>query len=176
MIFKEQQVLYLFAVICIVLMVLSLMLIFLSLPGNWVILILAGLWSFFTQAAGFGWSFFALLIGLAALGELVEFLAGYFGSKRYGGTNKGSVGGMIGAVAGAILCAPFFFGLGALPGALAGSFTGTFLMEKSHGMESQAAINAAFGSTLGRFGGFVVKLGIGISMVWMCATRIWAGL
>lgn len=83
---------------------------------------------------------------------------------------------MIGAIVGAILCAPFFFGLGALPGALLGSFIGTFLMEKSGGMENDAAAKAAWGATLGRFGGFVVKLGIGISMVWMSATRILAGL
>lgn len=167
---------YLFAVICIALMVLSLMLIFLSLPGTWAILALSGLWAFLTGAPEFNWQFFALLAGLAGLGELVEFLAGYFGSKRYGGSNKGSIGGMIGAVVGAILCAPFFFGLGALPGALAGSFTGTFLMEKSCGMDSAAAAKAAYGATLGRFGGFVVKLGIGTCMVWMSATRIWAGL
>lgn len=167
---------YFLAILCIALMILSLMLIFLSLPGTWVILALVGLWGFFSGSPELTFPFFILLVGLAALGELVEFLAGYFGSKRYGGSSKGSVGGMIGAVAGAILCAPFCFGLGALPGALAGSFAGTYLMEKSGGMGSNGAIKAAYGATLGRFGGFVVKLGIGISMVWMSASRIWAGL
>lgn len=167
---------YFFAIICIALMILSLMLIFLSLPGTWVILALAGLWGFFSGAPEFHWQFFFMLAGLAGLGELVEFLAGYFGSKRYGGSNKGSVGGMIGAVTGAILCTPFFFGFGALPGALAGSFAGTYIMEKSGGMGNNGAIKAAYGATLGRFGGFVVKLGIGMCMVWMSATRIWVSL
>lgn len=168
--------LYFLAIVCIALMILSLMLIFLSLPGTWVILLLAGLWGFISGAPEFNWQFYTILAGIAGLGELVEFLAGYFGSKRYGGSNKGSIGGMIGAVVGAILCAPFLFGLGALPGALAGSFAGTFLMEKSCGMDSNDAVKAAWGATLGRFGGFVVKLGIGICMVWMSAIRIWGGL
>lgn len=167
---------YFWAIICIALMLLSLMLIFLSLPGNWCILILAGCWGFFFNSPQLGWQFFVLLVGLACFGELVEFMAGHFGAKRYGGSNKGSIGGMIGAVVGAILGAPFFFGLGALPGALAGSFAGTFIVETGCGMQGNAAVKTAYGATLGRFGGFVVKLGIGISMVWMISTRIWAGL
>ena len=168
--------LYIIAVICIILMVLSLMLIFLGLPGNWVILIITGLWAFFTSAPDFGWQFFLFLVGLAGLGELVEFFAQHYGAKRYGGSNKGSVGGMIGAIVGGILCAPLFFGFGALLGALGGGFIGCYLVEKSSGASHQAAMRASFGATLGRFGGFVVKLGIGIGMIWMIIPRMWAGI
>lgn len=168
--------LYIVAVVCIVLMVLSLMLIFLGLPGTWVIILLTGVWVFFTDAAGFGWQFFALAVSLAAFGELAEFAAGHFGVKRFGGTNKGSVGGMIGAIAGGIMCAPLFFGFGALLGALGGGFIGCFIVERCSGSPTGRAANAAFGATLGRFGGFVVKLGIGIGLIWLAAPRIWTSI
>lgn len=152
------------------------MLIFFGLPGNWVILALISAWVFFTGAEGFGWQFFALAVSLAAAGEAVEFLAGYYGAKRFGGSNAGSMGGMVGALAGAVLCAPLFFGFGALLGALAGGFTGCFIVEKGRGADSHAAASAALGATLGRFGGFVIKLGIGIGLIWISAPLIWASI
>ena len=162
-----------FAALCIALMVLSLMLVVLSLPGTWVILGLSGLWAAFKGGPGFTWQFFALMGGLAVLGEVVEFFSGHYGTKRFGGTNKGSLGGMVGAIAGAIFGAAFLFGFGALPGALLGGFAGSYLVEKGRGMESKAALRAAYGTTLGRFGGFMVKFGIGIGMVWLAAPKVW---
>jgi uncharacterized protein YqgC (DUF456 family) len=169
-------VLHLAALCCILLMILSLMLIFLGLPGTWSIVVIAALWSFFVESASFGWQFFALAVGLAGMGELVEFLASYYGAKRFGGSSKGSIGGVIGALVGGFLGAPLFFGFGALPGALAGGFTGCFLLEKIYGATSAAAASAAFGATLGRFGGFVVKLGIGIGLICLSAPLIWESL
>ena len=168
--------LYIMAVICIILMVLSLFLLFLGLPGNWLILGITALWAFFTGSPEFGWQFFALLVCLAGSGEVIEFIAGYFGTKKYGGSGKGSVGGMIGALVGGILCAPLFFGFGALLGALAGGFAGCWLVEIMCGAGNAAALRAAFGATLGRFGGFIVKLGIGIGMIWLVTPRLWAGI
>ncbi|MDL2314238.1 DUF456 domain-containing protein [Desulfovibrio sp. OttesenSCG-928-C14] len=161
------------AVIFIILMLGCLFLLLLGLPGNWVIIAFTGIWAWMHGAGMFGWQFFILIIFLAALGELVEFLAGLYMAKRYGGSNKGSLGGIIGAFAGGILCAPILFGLGALPGALAGGYLGCFVVEKLSGRKGMDAARAALGATIGRFGGFVVKLGIGISILSMSASRIW---
>jgi uncharacterized protein YqgC (DUF456 family) len=167
---------HILALLCIALMILSLMLIFLGLPGTWVIIGIVGVWAAFAAPGMFGWGFFLTIIALAALGEVMEFMAGYYGGKRFGGSSKGSIGGMIGAIAGGILCAPLFFGFGALPGALAGGFAGCFVVEKMQGVSGKDAARAAFGATLGRFGGFVVKLGIGIGIIWLSAPRIWPGV
>lgn len=167
---------YFFAVLVLVLMVLSLMLIILSLPGTWLILILAGLWSFFASAPEFTTRFFLLLGGLAALGEIIEFGAGHYGTKYFGGSTKGSIAGMVGAIIGGILGAPVLFGLGALPGALLGGFIACWIMEIIGGKGGAPAVKAAAGATLGRLGGFIAKLGIGITMIWLCASRMWAGL
>lgn len=166
---------YALAVLCMALMVASLFLLVLGLPGNWLIFGLALAWSFIS-GADFGWQFFGVLLGLALFGEAVEFAAGYFGGKRFGGTGKGSVGGIIGALALGILCAPLMFGLGALLGALAGGFLGSFLFETLHGMEANKAAKAAFGTMLGRFGGFLAKLGVGITLIVLSAPRIWLSI
>jgi uncharacterized protein YqgC (DUF456 family) len=153
-------------------MALCLPLLIFGLPGNWLLLALAGLWFFFSSAEA-GWAFFLPLIGLALAGEVLEFLMGGFAGKRFGGTGKGNLGGIIGGIIGGIFGAGFFFGLGALPGALLGAFGGSFAMEKIHGMESRPAARAALGTMLGRFGGFIIKLSIGIAIFWFCASSVW---
>ena len=164
------------AVICTVLLILALFLIILSLPGTWVILGLTGLWAAFVDGPDFTPRFFIILAALAAAGEIAEFFAGHFGAKKFGGSNKGSVGGIIGAIIGAIFCAPFLFGLGALLGALAGGFLGCWLVERNRGMPNKEALRAAFGATLGRFGGFMIKLGVGITMLVFAIPAIWASV
>ena len=165
-----------FAFGCIVLMTLSLFLIFLGLPGTWSILGIAVAWGVLTNAPDFSWPFLLFLLCLAVVGEVAEFAATYFGAKKYGGSGKGSVSGMIGAVIGGILGAPLLFGFGALFGALVGGFSGCWLVERLSGKDSAAALNAALGATLGRFGGFVVKLGVGIGMIWLIVPRLWSSL
>ncbi len=171
---------YALAVTAITLMVISLMLLMFGLPGNWVVLALAGLWELFFSAPGggpvFGWKLFLIMGGLALAGEIVEFFLGNYGAKKYGGSGKGSLGGMAGAFAGAIFGAAFLLGFGALPGALAGAFCGCFIVEKLCGKAGGPAAKAAWGAALGRFGGFVVKLGIGVTMVWISAGHMWGSV
>ncbi|MDL2307653.1 DUF456 domain-containing protein [Desulfovibrio sp. OttesenSCG-928-C06] len=163
---------YVLAVVCISVMVLCLMLLFIGLPGNWVIIGLTALWAYLSGAT-FGWQFFVILIVLGAVGEVLEFLAGSIGAKKFGGSNKGSIGGIIGAIIGGIMCAPLFFGFGALLGALGGAFIGCFIFEKLHGMATKQALSASVGTTLGRFGGFLAKLAIGMTIIVLSAPRIW---
>jgi uncharacterized protein YqgC (DUF456 family) len=162
------------AILCIALLVASLFLIIFSLPGTWVILGLTGLWAAFVDGPAFTTQFFLILAGLALLGEIAEFFAGHWGAKKFGGSNKGSMGGMIGAIIGAIVCAPILFGLGALLGALGGGFLGCWLVERHRGMANKNALRAAFGATLGRFGGFIIKLGVGVTMLVLSIPAIWA--
>lgn len=148
----------------------------LSLPANWLILALLGLWRLFhPQAPDMGTLFFVLVVGAAAVGEALEFATQTMGAKRYGSSGKGNLGGIIGAIAGAILGAPFLFGLGALFGALAGAWTGCYLLEIGHGRSRTEAAHAAKGAMMGRFLGLVLKTGVGAGIVIYAAPRIWPG-
>lgn len=167
---------YLPAIIVTLLLVLSLFLIFFSLPGTWAILIITTLWSFFFSPQGLGYGLLAILLILAVVGEVIEFAASYFGTKKFGGSNKGSIGGMVGALIGAISMAPILFGLGALVGALMGAFTGCFIVEFFRGVELVPAVRSAWGTTLGRFAGFIAKLGIGVTMLYYSLPAIWQGI
>ncbi len=149
----------------IVLLAISQLLHILSLPANWLMIGLLGLWAYLHPADHMDTTFFAITIGGAVVGEIAEFLAQSQGAKRYGSSGKGNIGGIIGAIAGAIFCAPFFFGLGALFGALGGAWGGCYLVERIQGRDNAEAVRAAKGAMLGRFLGLSIKMGIGIAIL-----------
>ncbi|WP_297218973.1 DUF456 domain-containing protein [uncultured Desulfovibrio sp.] len=144
-----------------------------GLPANWLILALVGLWQFLhPQAGDLDIWFWAMAIGLALLGEALEMGVQVINARRHGSTRGGTLAGMIGAFAGAILLAPLFFGLGALLGALLGAWLGCFLVEFLRGRPLQDALDAAFGTMMGRFLGTVCKCGVGGAIVALTARRI----
>jgi uncharacterized protein YqgC (DUF456 family) len=156
------------------LMGLVLLLNFFSLPANWMLIALAACWKYMSGSANqMDFGFFALLVGLALLGELLEFGLLALKAKKYGSSNSGLFAGLVGAIIGAILCAPFLFGLGALLGALAGAWLGCFLMELARGAGPEKAVQAAMGALVGRFLGVVCKCGIGAFILTCIARAIW---
>ena len=142
-----------------------------GLPGNWLLLGLVGVWDFLHPELRLGVGVYAVLAGLALLGELVELVAQLVGAKRYGATGRGNVGGFLGAFAGAILGAPFLFGLGALLGAVAGAYLGCYVFERQGGRDGPAARRAALGAFFGKILGFSAKVACGMVM-WVTAARV----
>jgi uncharacterized protein YqgC (DUF456 family) len=158
----------------IALMGLVLLLNFFSLPANWMLIALAAVWKYMSTAATrMDFNFFALLVGLALLGELLEFGLLALKAKKYGSSNSGMFAGLVGAIIGAIMCAPFMFGLGALLGALAGAWLGCYLMELLRGNSHEKAVQAAMGALVGRFLGTVCKCGIGAVILTCIARAVW---
>lgn len=160
------------ALLIIILMLCSLGLHIFGLPGNWVILILLIGWKFF-QPFSMTWGFVIALTAIAFIGELLEFGAQYFGGKKFGASGRGNFGAFIGAIAGAMLGAPFFFGLGALPGALIGAFAGCLIMEMSHGRSFDEAKNCAWGAFWGKAFGMTIKVSLGVWMFALSISRVW---
>lgn len=145
-----------------------------GLPANWIVLGLVALWKMVHPgAANLDVWFWVMMVGLALIGEALELGMQILKAKRYGSSSSGTFAGMIGAIAGAILLAPLFFGLGALIGALAGAWIGCFLMELFKGRPVKEALDAAFGTMMGRFLGTVCKCGAGGAMLALTAHRIW---
>ena len=146
----------------------------LTLPANWIMVSLVLAWRFVNPNPGaMDMIYFLSLIGLAALGEVIEFVAQAWGAKKYGSTNSGMLGGIIGAIAGAILGVTFLFGLGALFGALAGAWIGSYLFERLRGRTAEEAWQAAKGALFGRFFGLTIKCGIGVMMLVLTYHAIW---
>ena len=75
----------LFPTIFLVLLGFVLLLNVITLPANWIMLGLIGLWRFAYPSPGdMGVFFFAMLVGLALFGEVIEYIAQGWGSKKYG--------------------------------------------------------------------------------------------
>lgn len=111
----------LFPTIFLVLLGFVLLLNVITLPANWIMLGLIGLWRFAYPSPGdMGVFFFAMLVGLALFGEVIEYIAQGWGSKKYGSSTSGMWAGLLGALVGALAGLPLLFGLGAFIGALVG--------------------------------------------------------
>lgn len=144
-----------------------------SLPGNWAMLGLMLLWKWMHPEMSEGWGFFVLLGGIAGVGEGVQFLSQVWSVKRYGGSGRGNWGSIIGSIAGALLGAPFFFGVGAIPGAFIGAYAGGLIGELSLRRPLAEAHHSAVGALFGTFLGVVSKFGLGVLMFWLSARAVW---
>jgi len=143
-----------------------------TLPANWIVLGLILIWKMLHPEM-MTWGVFFLLVAMSGLAEIIEFLSGAYGARKYGATGKGNWGGILGAIAGAIFGAPFFLGLGAIVGSVAGAFIGCLMVEMAGKRAFAEARRAAWGAMWGRFFGLVAKVGIGVAMLAVAAPRIW---
>lgn len=140
-------------------LILSLFIIPIGLPGTWVML-----------AAGVGYSILVpnsigmfALIGttiVAVVAEIFEFtLAGKY-ARKYGGSRRAGWGAIIGGTVGAIVGVPVPL-IGPIIGAFAGSFIGALVAEFSRGTDVDAATRVAWGALVGRAVAAALKVAAG---------------
>ena len=136
-----------------------------NLPGNFVILGLSVLLGWYDSFENINIKIVVILVALALLGELVEFLVGVIGAKKYNTSNKAIIVSIIFGIAGGILFAPLFLGFGALLGAFCGAYIGALLVELLNGKSFNNSLNSAWGVFLGKIGGTFSKIIIGVIMI-----------
>lgn len=136
-----------------------------GLPGTFIILGASVLFGWYGGFSEITVRVIIILVVLALAGELIEFLLGILGSKKYESSNRAIVGSIIFGIIGAVMGAPFFFGIGAVIGAFAGAFAGAILMELSQGKKMDEAIKSGWGAFLGRVAGTISKGALGIAMI-----------
>jgi uncharacterized protein len=154
-----------FGILTIVL-ILSLVLIALGLPGMWVMIASAVVYNITTHTNAIGW-FTLISVGvLALIAEVIEFtLAGKY-ARKYGGSRRAGWGAMLGGIAGAFMGVPVPI-VGPLIGAFIGSFVGALVGELSTGSTKTGAAKAATGALVGRVVATAMKMGVG------CAIAVW---
>jgi uncharacterized protein len=140
----------------------------LGLPGNWLVVAMAaGCWWFVDpeRSSHVGLAPLIAILLVAALGELLEFIAGALGASRVGGSKRGTVLAIFGSIGGAIV--GLFFGnlipipivgpvvasllLGA-SGAFAGAVAGERWVGKDWDQSFQVGNAAFWGRLLGTVG------------------------
>jgi len=162
-----------FEILFILLLGVGLLVNIVGLPGNWVNIGLMGLWRWFHPDMPAGLWFFMLLLALAGVAELIEFWSQVVGARRYGGTRGGAWGAFLGGIAGSILMAPLFLGVGVLFGAVAGAFLGCLALEVLAGRGLAESLRASKGALWGRVFGLVAKFGAGAYILVTGAARVW---
>ncbi|MCY3019882.1 MAG: DUF456 family protein, partial [Planctomycetota bacterium] len=90
-----------------------------GLPGTFLQVIAALLLVLLSGAAKMGWLWVGVFLALALLGELLEFLSGQWGARRFGGSKWAAWGAFVGGLLG------FFLG-GLIPLPVVGSLLGSF--------------------------------------------------
>jgi uncharacterized protein YqgC (DUF456 family) len=136
-----------------------------SLPGNWLMLLGALLWSW-----GHGWNaptpkiLVAMLLLLLAA-EVIEFLGGVLGARKFGASKTAAWAAIAGAMVGALVGTPVPY-IGNLVGAVVGAFLAAWVVELLKRRPMDVATKAAIGAALGRGVGIFAKLGGGLT-VWL---------
>jgi len=161
-------VLIAYAATVVLLNLLWLVLTLVNLPGNWLMVL---------TAAGFAWwtwdrpdgPMFALAtlgaaVGLALVGELLEFLAGLAGARKAGGSKWSAalavVGGIIGGVFGFLI--PIIPPLNAILGAAIGAFAGAMTGDLIAGRRVVESLRSGEGAFVGRLLGTLGKFAVGV--------------
>ena len=155
----------------------------LTLPGNWLIAAMAACFAWVFPAGlavaevdsrpGLSWTVVGVLVCLAGLGELVEFLAGSAGAARQGASRRAMalslVAAMIGSLVGAVMMSPLLPLIGTLLGAVlggsAGAFGGAYLGEWWKGRTAAERVSVGSGALVGRLLGTMAKFLVGAVMV-----------
>lgn len=147
--------------------VLSVILIVLGLPGLWIMVATAVVYNMMVPGDPIGWVTLIAVTALAVVAEVLEFtLAGKYALK-YGGSRRAGWGAIIGGIIGAIVGFPVPI-IGPVIGAFVGSFVGAFAAELTRGSTAGDATQVAKGALIGRVVSTVLKVGIGFTIgIWI---------
>ena len=148
-------------------LVLSLVLIALGLPGLWIMIASAVVYNITTGTNAIGW-FTLVAVGILALiAEYIEFTMSAKYARKYGGSRRAGWGAMIGGMVGAFVGVPVPI-VGPLIGAFVGSFVGALAGELSVGSSKTDSARVATGALIGRAVATAMKMGVGSAIaVWL---------
>jgi uncharacterized protein YqgC (DUF456 family) len=149
---------------------------FVTLPGLWLMLITAVVYSILTHFHFIAAKTLVALLVLALAGEVVELGYSGRGAKRAGAGRRGLWGAIIGGVIGGFglsFVIPFGFPISTILGICIGTFAGATLGELSAGQTLGRSALIGLSATTGRVMGTIAKGAIGGVML---VLALWVGL
>jgi len=149
------------------LLIVASLFVYLGLGGSFIVLGLAVIYAVATGFATLTWQWLLLLLGLALLGELLEFIIGTFYVARKGATRSGVVAAFIGGLIGAFVGNGLVPVVGAVIGSFGGAFLGAVLGEFQHNRQLEPSLRVGGYAFLGRAMAMVLKHLIALVMVFL---------
>lgn len=119
----------------------------------------AFLYAIFTHFEKITWMVLLLFAVLTILSIVLENLGNVYGAKKFGATKWGIIGSIIGTGFGLYLGGPV--------GLILGPVVGTIIFEFIGGKGYRAALKSGLGNFAGFLGGSLVKILIGMAMIFM---------
>jgi hypothetical protein len=151
------------AVLLVVCCVVGLLLVPLGLPGLWVMVLGVIGYGWLTGFHAVGVATIAIVVGLALIGEVVEWWLGFWFAERYGGSRRAGWGALVGGIVGAIVGVPVPV-IGSVIGAFVGSFIGAAVFEYTRQLSAGVALRAGWGAVLGRAAAAGLKMALGLAI------------
>ena len=143
----------------------ALLLIPLGLPGTFLQVGAALVMTIASDGARMGWGWVGLFFGMALVGELIEFLSGQWGTRRFGGSRHAAWGALIGGVLGAVVGGIPIPVVGSIVMSFLGTFAGALLGEMYRQRTAAPALRVGLGAVVGRSIGVGTKLFLGVVML-----------
>ena len=139
----------------------GLLLVPLGLPGLW--LMVAGIvgYGWLTDFRSVGVATMGVALGLAFLGEIIEWWLGFRFARTYGGSRRSAWGALVGGIVGATMGVPVPI-VGSVIGAFLGSFAGAVVFEYSLSRTPGRAVRVGWGAVVGRATAAAVKIALGV--------------
>jgi uncharacterized protein YqgC (DUF456 family) len=151
------------------------LLVYLGLSGNFVLVALALIHAIVTGFHPIGWQLLILLLGIALVGEGLEFLIGTFYVAKKGASKVGVGGAFVGGLVGAALGAPLVPIAGAVLGSFVGAFLGAILGEYWRQRRLEPSLRIGGHAFLGKLAAILVKHALGLVIVALILRATWPG-
>jgi len=141
-------------------------------PGPFIIFGGAFLYGLIEHFQDIDFATLLVLLILSIAGEIIEFLSGLIGAKKFGASKAGIIGALIGGITGGMAGILFLPVIGSILGALLGVFLGAFTIELINQKNVYNSLKAGLGAFVGRLGGSVTKFVLVIIMAIIVFNKI----
>ena len=159
-------------IVFIIILVAALIAIPLGIPGTFIIFLASLIYGIITHFAQITQALIWTLLGIALFGELMEYLTGIFGAKKFGASKAGIIGAIVGGIIGGIVGTGILPLVGSVIGLLIGAFSGAFFIELAIKKKPAQALRAGWGTFTGRIGGILAKIILATVMIVLILARI----
>jgi uncharacterized protein len=141
--------------------------VYLGLGGNFIVIGLALIYALITGFDPIGWQLLLVLLGIALLGEGIEFLVGTFYAAKQGASKRGVIMAFVGGLIGAWLGNQILPVLGAVLGSFIGAFAGAVGGEYYNEQQLEPSLRIGGYAFLGRLLAILIKHALSLVMVFL---------